>query len=376
MDAEKRLIVTGGGGVAGVNFIHSLRLPNASKKYFIVATDTNKYHLELPMADQRILGLRCDDEKYLEYMNCLVDRFKIEMIHPQPDVEVRAISELRDKLDAMTFLPSQKAIRILQDKAESAKIWANHHIPVAKTYEIVGNKWANMLSSINEMGVKLGYPYWMRATTGAGGRGSTPVPNEETAIGWLMYWRGRGENWKFIAQEMLDGKNLAWTSLWKNGELVVSQCRERLQYIYPYLAPSGITGTPTVAVTVDRPDVDRVAQECVLAVDKKPQGIYCVDLKENSKKVPCVTEINSGRFFTTSRFYSEAGVNFPDIYVNLAFDEKIPKVRKTNAVGAGVYYIRHMDSKNRLVRDEQWHSKKYEELCNSNVDWKVDRRRT
>ena len=41
--------------------------------------------------------------------------------------------------------------------------------------------------------------------------------------------------WKFIAQEYLPGKNVAVHTLWKKGELIVAQARERLEYIYPYL---------------------------------------------------------------------------------------------------------------------------------------------
>ncbi|MEM3675301.1 MAG: hypothetical protein QXG08_07525 [Candidatus Methanomethyliaceae archaeon] len=346
----KRILVTGAGGPAGVNFIRSLRI--SPEKFFIVGSDVNKYYLELPDADIRQIAIPCNDPRYPEFLNEVIERYDIEMVHPQPDVEVRAISENREKIKAITFLPRKETIRVCQDKLESAKAWAKAGIPVAKTIEIEDEP------KIDEAAKELGYPFWIRATSGAGGRGSTPCYNSEMGRAWIRYWKARGENWKFIAQEYLPGRNLAFHSLWKDGELIVSQVRERLEYIYPYLAPSGVTGTPSVAVTVDRPDVDRIATECILAIDKNPSGIFCVDLKENKEGIPCPTEINAGRFFTTSLFFSSAGLNMPYIYVRLAYGEEVPNIKKYNALGAGLYWIRHMDSGPVLIKEGEWRSVK------------------
>jgi len=344
----KKILVTGAGGPAGVNFIKSLRI--SPEKFFIVGSDVNKFYLELPDVDVRQLAVPCNHPKYPEFLNDVIERYGIEMVHPQPDVEVRAISENRDKLRAITFLPKKETIRVCQDKLESAKVWSKAGIPAAKTMEIEDE------DSLVEAERELGTPFWIRATTGAGGRGSTPCHNVETGKAWIRYWRSRGERWKFIAQEYLPGRNLAFHSLWKDGELVVSQVRERLEYIYPYLAPSGITGTPSVAVTVDRPDVDKIATDCILAIDKNPSGIFCVDLKENKEGIPVPTEINAGRFFTTSLFFSAAGLNMPYIYVKLAYGENIPEMKKYNALGAGLYWIRHMDSGPVLLKEGEWRS--------------------
>jgi carbamoyl-phosphate synthase large subunit len=344
----KRILVTGAGGPAGVNFIKSLRI--APEKFFIVGTDVNKYYLELPDVDVRQIAIPCTHPKYIEFLNDVIERYNIEMVHPQPDIEVRVISENREKIKAITFLPKKETIRICQDKLESAKIWAKEGIPVAKAIEIKDE------DSIEEAAEELSLPFWIRATSGAGGRGSTPCYNIEMGKAWIRYWRSRGENWKFIAQEYLPGRNLAFHSIWKNGELIVSQVRERLEYIYPHLAPSGITGTPSVAVTVNRPDVDKIATECILAIDKNPTGIFCVDLKENKNGIPCPTEINAGRFFTTSLFFSVAGLNMPYIYVKLAYNEEIPPLKKYNALGEGYYWIRHMDSGPILLKEGEWRS--------------------
>ena len=135
--------------------------------------------------------------------------------------------------------------------------------------------------------------------------------------------------------------------------------RERLEYIYAYLAPSGITGTPAVQRTVHDDAVNRIGTEAVLAVDSGFSGIASVDLKENVAGVSCVTEINPGRMFTTSYFFSFASkvlrgdfyANIPYLYTRLAFKETVPDIPKYNVLPADVYWIRHMDAPARLVKD-------------------------
>lgn len=102
----------------------------------------------------------------------------------------------------------------------------------------------------------------------------------------------------------------------KEAEELVELARERIEYIYPYLAPSGITNTPVIAVTIHREDVNRIATECIKAIDQNATGIFCVDLKENKDGVPCPTEINAERFFTTSYFFTKAGINSAVIMSN------------------------------------------------------------
>ena len=56
------------------------------------------------------------------------------------------------------------------------------------------------------------------------------------------------------------------------------------------------------------------------------------------------TEINIGRFFTTHYFFTKAGVNFPEIYCNIALDGRFPSLaRKVNPLPGGLVWIRGMD---------------------------------
>jgi len=347
----KRILCTGAGGPAGINFTQSLRV--SGEKMFLVGTDSNEYFVHLSMTDKTVLVPRAKNPNYIDALNEIIAKEKIEFLHAQPDVEVEAVSEKREKINAAVFLPSKAAVKACQDKLESAKVWKKKNVPVARTIEVKKDE------DIDRALAEFGSPIWIRARHGAGGRGSTPADNRETAVAWIRYWKSRKVNWEFIAQEHLPGRNIAFHSIWKNGELVTSMARERIEYIYPYLAPSGIMGTPAVQRTVHDKAVNKIGTEAVLSIDPSFSGIASVDLKENAKGVPCVTEINPARMFTTSFFFSFASkvlrkdycANIPYLCVKLAYKEALPDMPKYDSLPADVYWIRHMDAPAKLVKD-------------------------
>ncbi len=349
----KRILCTGAGGPAGINFSMSLR--TAPEKMFLVGSEANEHFVHLAVTDKQYLVPRAREPGYINALNEIIQKERIEFLHAQPDVEVEAVSENREKIKALVFLPSKATVNACQDKLESAKIWIRKNIPVAKTVEIRKEE------DIDKAFAEFGRPIWIRARSGAGGKGSTPAENRQTAVSWINYWKARKVGWQFIAQEHLPGRNFAFHSIWKNGELVTSMARERLEYIYAYLAPSGITGTPAVQRTVHDKRVNQTGTDAVQAVDSNFTGIASVDLKENAAGVPCVTEINPGRMFTTSYFFSYASkiirkdyaANIPYLCVKLGYEEAMPELPKYDALPKDLYWIRHMDAPARLVKESK-----------------------
>ncbi|MGQ9506361.1 MAG: ATP-grasp domain-containing protein [Candidatus Bathycorpusculaceae bacterium] len=347
----KRILVTGAGGPAGINFVMSLKI--APEKMFIVGTEANQFFFHLAPVDKKYLVPKASDPKYIDELNGIVEKEKVEFVHAQPDIEVARISENRETLKAKVFLPAKETIRICQDKLKSAEKWEKNNVPVAKYLELREE------TDVNKAFEELGTPIWIRARHGAGGRGSTLAHNKETALSWIKYWKYREMDWQFIAQEYLPGRNIGFHSLWKNGELITSMARERKEYIYPNLAPSGVTGTPAVQRTIHDKAVNDIGTRAVLAIDRKFSGIACVDLKENKEGEPCVTEINAGRMFTTSFFFSYASKiigknyygNIPYLYVKLAFEEEILNIPKYDILPENIYWIRHIDAPAKLVKN-------------------------
>jgi carbamoyl-phosphate synthase large subunit len=353
-----RVLITGSGGPAGVNVIKSLK--ESGNPPFILGVDINSYHIEFarPVVDEVALVPRCNSAEYVSVLNELIGKYQIDFIHPQPDVEVRALSENREHIHARNYLPSKETVRICQDKHASASIWKQHGFPNVESIVLRPD---HLEDDIHTAFTKLGPKLWIRATEGAGGIGSTPAEKPETILHWINYWLERGKRWKFIAQEYLPGDNIAFQSVWRNGELITSQARERVEYIYPYLAPSGVTGTPVVARTIHNTDLNEMATKAVLAIDPKATGIFCVDIKFDKHGHPMPTEINVGRFFTTSYFFSHAATvynrpyaNMPALTLQLAFNEPLPAdIPKYNALPANLYWVRHIDCGHTLIPEDK-----------------------
>jgi glutathione synthase/RimK-type ligase-like ATP-grasp enzyme len=349
----RRILVTGGGGSAAANFVRSLRL--ADEPFYVVATDRSPYHLELSPADVRYVLPPASDPAYLEGLNAVIERERIELVHPQPDVEVFLLSLRRADLAAPVFLPAHPVVELCQDKAAASRALEAAGVPVPLTVQADSE---GALRDAVERILERHAKAWVRAARGAGARAALPVSSPEQASAWARYWvELRGLSYRdFMASAFLPGGEFAFQSVWKDGELVTSAARERLVHLFGHVTPSGQTSTPSVARTVHRADVNAVAVRAVRAVDPEPDGVYCVDLREDERGVPRVTEVNAGRFFTTSNFLAEAGANMPHDYVRLALGEEVGPRPPLDAVPAGLYWVRMVDMGFKLVREGEWSS--------------------
>jgi hypothetical protein len=343
----KRILITGAGGPASIGFTRSLR--KASERYYLVGVDADKYGLQLAETDEKYLIPRADDPAYIPVLRQIIDECSIDFIHAQPDPEIPVISRHRDILGAKVFLPAHETIETCLDKFRSFQKWKEAGLRVPETVLI------RTENDLKEAFKRLGSPLWIRAIKGAAGKQSLPATNFNIAKEWINFWNGWGS---FTAAEYLPGvaglqrTSVTWMSIWKDGKLVVAQGRERLSWAYADRAPSGITGLTRVGRTIARKDVDEIAQRAILAIDPHPHGVFSVDLTEDKEGVPCPTEINIGRFFTTHQFFTEAGLNMPEIYVRLAFDEAVHLPRKLiNPLPEGLCWIRSIDCKPVLIHD-------------------------
>lgn len=337
----KTILLTGAGGNASQNFVKSV------KGYRVVGVDSSKYHLETAKVDARYLIPRCDDPEYLDKLKEVCRRESVDFVHPQPDVEVEFISLHRDELPK-TFLPSHEAIVLCHNKLKCNLKMRDAGVPVPRSFLV------NRVADIPELMEEFRHEkVWLRAVRGAGSRAALPVKSPRQAEEWIHYWRKNREmeSKDFMLCEYLPGREFAFQSLWFDGELVTSAARQRIEYMFGNLMPSGQSSSPSVAKTVHRGDVNNIATRAVQAVDPRPHGIYCVDLKENEDGVPSVTEINIGRFFTTSDFFTTLGCNMPEMYLKLAFDDVIMPVDRYNAVPSDVFWVRGVDRQPTMVKE-------------------------
>jgi hypothetical protein len=329
----KRILVTGAGGSPATNFVRSLRA--APEPFHLVGTDADRYCLMRAETDSRWLVPPASDPDYLPVLNAIAARERVDLVHAQNDAEVTFLSEHRDRVDARLFLPDRETVRICQDKFRSFQRWQAAGLPVPDTMLVASED--DLKAAFERFDGAL----WLRATSGAGGRGALPVRDYDTARSWLDFHQGWGG---FTAAELLEPDSITWMSVWHHGELVVAQGRKRLYWELSRVSPSGVTGVTGAGVTVSDAALDDLATRAVLAIDPRPHGLFGVDLTYDAAGTPNPTEINVGRFFTTHQFFTALGLNLPQVYVRLAFGEPPPPLeRRHNPLPDGMVWVRGVD---------------------------------
>jgi hypothetical protein len=329
----RRILVCAAGGSPSTNFVRSLRKIEGA--FFLVGIDCDPYTLHRAETDVKYLVPRADDPRYLPVLKEIIKREQIDFIHAQNDFELEFISQYRDELGTKVFLPPHETIEICVDKFLSYERWESAGIKVPKT--ILLHNEDDLKRAMETCGPKV----WLRNIKGAAGNGSFPTDDYVEALEWIESHKGWGH---FTAAECLTKHTVTWMSIWHEGELVVAQGRKRLSWELGNRAPSGVTGVTGTGLTFGDAELDEIAIKTVMAVDAKPHGIFSVDCTYDQAGVPNPTEINIGRFFTTHLFFTEAGLNMPCIYTNLALGDVVPPIPvKMNPLPSGLLWIRGVD---------------------------------
>jgi len=331
-----RIHIGGAGGAPSNNVIRSLR--ESSRGHYLIGASSVPSDLLLADVDEKHVVPNATSPSYRSRILSLVARARPAFMHVQSDYEVLAVSRLRDEitsLGARLFLPSPETIENCVDKEKSYAIWVRAGLPVPKTMLLASADDLKRAFSV------LGDTIWIRATVGGGGRGALPTDSFEFARAWIDAYGGWGS---FTAAERLTDRSVTWQSIWHEGELVVAQARRRHKWSYGNRTLSGVTGITGVGETCSDEEVTRVALAAIAAVDLRPHGIFCVDMTYDGQGTPNPTEINIGRFFTTCYFFTRAGLNFPEIYCDIALEQRFPSFdRPINPLPDGLVWIRGMD---------------------------------
>jgi hypothetical protein len=337
-----RIYIGGAGGAPSNNFIKSLRL--SSPGDYLIGASSNPLDLFLAATDERHIVPQARDPYYAERVLELLSILRPDFMHVQHDYEVQAVARIRDEVERLgvrLFLPATATIDRCVDKFLSYELWKASGLRVPETIAI------NRLEDLEHAFSTLGPTVWVRARTGGGGEGALPTESLEFARLWIDRHHGWG---RFSAAECLSAKSVTWQSIWWRGQLVVAQSRLRRVWSFGNRALSGVTGITGAAETICDPMVDDVALAAIRAIDDAPHGIFGVDMTYDWDGHPCPTEINIGRFFTTSFFFARAGLNMPLIYRNLGVDEEFPHLeRPINPLPTGLVWIRGMDVEPVLV---------------------------
>jgi len=335
----KRVLVCGAGGSPATNFVRSLR--RMAEPLRLIGVDCDPFTLERAETDLRVLVPRADDPAYLPVLNEIIAEQHVEFVHAQNDIELEFLSAHRDRLKAKVFLPPHGTVEICVDKFRSYQIWKEAGIAVPQTRLLHTAK--DLRAAMKDLGPRV----WLRNIKGAAGAGSYPTDSFDEAREWIEFQKGWGH---FTAAQCLTSETVTWMSLWSRGELIVAQGRKRLSWELGNRAPSGVTGVTGTGMTFAHPQLDQIAMKTIRAVDAKPDGIFSVDCTYDAAGVPNPTEINIGRFFTTHLFFTEAGLNMPELFVRLAFGEPLPPIPvRFNPLPNNLLWVRGVDFLPRLT---------------------------
>jgi hypothetical protein len=331
-----RVQIGGAGGAPGNNVIASLRA--STRGDHIIGQSSSPADLFLADVDEAHLVRRADDPCYEQGLLELLGDTNPDMLLVQHDFEVRAVSRMRDRIQALGVqvpLPAPRTVEVCVDKYQSYEIWAAAGLPVPTTVLL------NSPADLEQAMTLLGPEVWLRAIEGGGGSGA--IATSFLALG--QAWIDRFDGWgTFTAASMLGRNSITWQSIWWEGELIVAQTRRRHEWAFADRAPTGVTGVTRIAATVAEPEIDELAQASILAIDRQPHGIFGVDMTYDRDGRPHLTEINIGRFFTTINFFTCAGLNMPLILRDLTLGAGPPVLeRSLNPLPNGLVWIRGMD---------------------------------
>ncbi len=348
----KKIIIAGAGGAPSEGVINSLI---RSGKEEIIGMGSEPYDLALSAATKKYAIPYCFEKGYEETLLRLLNKEKPDLIHFQNDIEIEMASSLRDKIlstGTKLFMPTHDVIETCVNKQKTYEVWNKQGVKVPRNIHIANEK--DLKKAFETLADDKGM-IWLRfSTPGGGGKGALPTNDFQFAKGWIDRFKGWGE---FAAAEMLTADTVTWLSIWHEGELVVAQTRRRKGWTHGNRTLSGVTGVTKVGETYSSQVVDTVALDAIRSIDKKPHGIYGVDMTYDKAGFPNPTEINISRFFTTILFFTEAGLNMPEIFKDIVLYNKFPVLeKKINPLQDGLLWCRGMDREPLLTSDEKLQS--------------------
>ena len=336
MSDQKTILVSACGSSIGLEVLRCLKLANRTER--IIGTEVSPWGKQVARAycDEVHLIPRGDDPGYPSVIRSLfeAERVSLALINTEP--ELSALYDVRDQITTPLSCPTQHGLRaclskqVLHDRLQSAAITAG-------TMVVDGPE------DLQRALEQFGSPVWLRCAVGPRGRGSIVISTAEQGIFWMEYWRSRdaGDD-VWLAHEYLPGRNLNWTSVWKEGELIAAATGERLKYFMEQVAISGVTGNVSHCQLIDGSQIHETAIQAVELAAPRPHGIYAVDLRENHEGQAMVTEINARNAFRPLLF-AQGQVNFPAIMIDsFLYDQSNADVT-TGSAQVGLEMVRGMD---------------------------------
>lgn len=341
-----KILIAGAGGAPSEGVINSLL--KGKRKETVIGIGSEPTDLVLSQASKKLYIPYANSPAYKERLLQILNSEKPDLVHFQNDLEIFQASLFRNEILATgtkLYMPEHDVIDTCVHKYKSYLAFKTAGVLVPRNIMIDSEE--DLREAFSVLGDDTG-KIWLRAASiGGGGKGAIPTSDYALAKAWIDHYNGWGD---FVAAEMLTPNTVTWLSIWYEGELVVAQSRERRGWTHGNRSISGVTGVTKVGITCENEQVTKIAIDSIKAVTSKPHGIFGVDMAYDRNGMPNPTEINISRFFTTVLFFTEAGLNMPEIFKNIVLYGEFPQLeKKINPLPNGLLWLRGMDVVPRLM---------------------------
>jgi carbamoylphosphate synthase large subunit len=333
------LLVTGAGSAAAENLVRSLRRGDPSLT--ILGCSEDRFALKHSTADASYLVPRPGSRAFVRVLRGLIQARHVDLVVPTADLHVSALSDARHDLLGKLFLPDRRIVDLCRDKYRLTVALRRRGIRAPETYPVTTP------ARIDELFVRLHgrRPLWCRPRSGTCARGGGAVSSPEQARAWIRIWNEmRGLPVKsFTLSEYLPGREILCQSVWDRGRLVLTNTFERLSYFGVDNIPSGVTSLSSLAKTVCAPRVVDLCRDAVRAIAPRASGVFSIDVKEDARGRPYITEINAGRFFMAMTAFDHVlGHSMALTYVRLALGQDVELDEQYDGVD-DYYMVRDLD---------------------------------
>lgn len=340
--SPKTILVVSSGDGTGLNFVRSLGLAGG---YRTIGVDFSAEDYHISETDERYLVQWSGAGDLITQINEIACRESADLVYAaDTGFALSAISENRHLLAVPTLLPDLEDHLRMEDKWATYLALRERDIETPDSVLVRGRQDLESLFAQHPA-------LWLRRRRGSGGSGSLATSSLALAEAWV----GENDGWgEFTAAERLTSRMATFSGLWHEGQLVLSQLRERLSWKYSALSPTGVTGVTGTQRTMWDESLHALAVRCVRAVSARPHGIIGVDFTYNRQGAPLPTEVQPARFYSSIHFLARLNVNFPDIYCRLALGEKICDDPVVNPIRRHHYWVKSVDVLPKLLTSDEF----------------------
>jgi carbamoyl-phosphate synthase large subunit len=346
-----RLLVTSAGTGPSNNLIRSLRAGQPALT--ILGGHDDPFVLQGSAADRRYL-LPSAPAAWTRALARVAREEAVDLVIPATDADTLTLSRRRAALGRRLFLPRASLVDLCADKDRFAARLTRLGLPAPATARVRSLREIDAL--FRRLAGRGGGPLWCRVRRGAGSLGATPVATAAQARSWIGHWRDvRGVPVDaFTLSEYLPGRDLGCQSVWKNGRPLLSKTYERLSYLASGTQAAPVSSVPALTKTVREPGIAALCTRVIRALDPRASGVFGVDLREDRHGVARVTEINAGRFSSTTNLLDLTGKhNMTAVYLKAALGERVDLDDEYD-VAEYHYLLRDIDAPPRILREEEF----------------------